>query len=69
MLPRSRPADKNAQLTKKQRTEVETGSQAETLLKSLGYQEIGRIPGWSITQSGRVKDETILYKTLDHLES
>lgn len=44
--------------------EVESGSAAETVFHKFGYHEVGKIPGYSVTSSEAVKDETIFYKIL-----
>ena len=44
--------------------EVEGGGGAEVVFKKFGYQEVGKIPGYSVTNRGVTKDGTIFYKTL-----
>jgi len=46
------------------RMEVEAGSDAEAVFKKFGYQEVGKIPGYAVAQSGQKKDEAIFYKDL-----
>jgi hypothetical protein len=44
--------------------ESEGGGVAETVFKKFGYDEVGKIPGYSVTSRGSTKDETIFYKIL-----
>ncbi len=44
--------------------ETEVGSDAAVVFARLRYQEVGRIPGYVITQEGQKKDEVIFYKDL-----
>lgn len=44
--------------------ETETGSLAESVYTNFGFTEMGRIPQYSISPSGEVKDVTFSYKRL-----
>jgi ribosomal protein S18 acetylase RimI-like enzyme len=44
--------------------DTETGGLAEQLYLSLGYQEVGVIPGYALTPHGELCATTVLYKAL-----
>ena len=46
-------------------TEAESGSIAEKVLKNLGYDEIGKVPNYSLNASSELKDGVFLYKRLN----
>lgn len=46
-------------------TEAESGSIAEKVFKKLGYEEIGKVPNYSLNASSELKDGVFLYKTLN----
>lgn len=45
--------------------DAESGSTAEKVFKKLGYEEIGKVPSYSLNASGELKDGVFLYKTLN----
>lgn len=45
--------------------DVESGSVAEEVFKKLGYEEIGKVPNYSLNASGDLKDGVFLYMTLN----
>ncbi|KAM0458141.1 hypothetical protein ACHAPV_001513 [Trichoderma viride] len=44
--------------------DTESGSQAEAVFKTLGYTELGKVPGYGMSPAGGLKDGTFFYKTL-----
>jgi GNAT superfamily N-acetyltransferase len=44
--------------------DTETGSAGDTLYRSCGWIEIGRVPGHAFTPDGRLVETTLFYKTL-----
>jgi len=44
--------------------DTETGSPAEEIYKKFGYVEVGKIPNYSISPDGELKNETFFYKQL-----
>lgn len=44
--------------------DAETGSGAEEVYRRLGYVEVGKIPGYSASPAGGMRDETFFYKRL-----
>lgn len=45
--------------------DVASESIAEKVFKKLGYEEIGKVPNYSLNASGELKDGVFLYKTLN----
>lgn len=45
--------------------ETESGSIAEKVFKKLGYDEVGKVPRYSLNASGELKDGVFLYKALN----
>ena len=47
-----------------QMADTESGSASEEVFKKFGYTEVGRIPRYSLSPSGELKDATFFYKDL-----
>lgn len=47
--------------------ETESGSIAEKAFKELGYDEIGKVPNYSLNASGELREGVFLYKSLNSL--
>lgn len=45
--------------------DTESESVAERVFKKLGYEEIGKVPNYSLNASSELKDGVFLYKTLN----
>lgn len=45
--------------------DTNTGSDAETLYRTHGYTEVGRIPGYTVERDGSPRSTTIFYRHLD----
>lgn len=44
--------------------DTETGTAAEEMYRKLGFVEVGKIPGFSTSPAGGLRDETFFYKQL-----